>query len=68
MFSQGQGVPDKVAKVIRTKVLVNDYSIFKVREGDFPLSGKNPFTHLDKGGVLDTLFLKKSLNFFKKFF
>jgi len=30
---ESRGVPITLAKIIRNKVLVNDYSVFKVREG-----------------------------------
>jgi len=29
---ESRGVPTTIAKIIRNKVLVNDYSVFKVRE------------------------------------
>ena len=39
---ESRGVPTTVAKIIKTKVLVNDYSIFKVREGENSLRNSNP--------------------------
>ena len=46
------GVPDKVAKIIRNKVLVNDLFSCQNTSERLPFShfGINPFTHLDKGG------------------
>ena len=46
------GVPDKVAKIIRNKVLVNDLFSCQSTSERLPFSwfGINPFTHLDKGG------------------
>ena len=46
------GVPDKVAKFIRNKVLVTCVFSFQSTSERLPFSwfGINPFTHLDKGG------------------
>ena len=49
---RSHGVPDKVAKIIRNKVLVNDLFSCQSTSERLPFSwfGNNPFTHLDKGG------------------